>query len=215
FSSTPPKQRPPKEDKPREPEGIQYPELLAAVRAQYGSVKSVAGALMNVVRSSRAKDHELVSPLEAPRCILNARISKSRRFATAKLATARMKAVAKAVGGTINDVILALSATSLRRYMIEQNALPSAPLVAMLPVHRGPRAADVQRGHLERPRPRRAALLPRRAARGRVSDVDPGARAGAQHHLQQLRGQRVLRLHGLPRHGPAPPAHRGVLRRGD
>lgn len=132
FFSSPPKQRPPREEK--EPEGIHYPELLAAVRAQYGSVKTVAGALMNVVRSSRAKDHELVSPLEAPRCILNARISRSRRFATAKLSTARIKAAAKAAGGTVNDVILALSSSSLRRYLVEQNALPSAPLVAMLPV---------------------------------------------------------------------------------
>jgi len=159
FFSAPPKRRPPQEEpkakdkerdkgkdskdkdkerdkdsKDKETEGVLFPELLAAVRAQYGSVKTVAGALMNVVRSSRAKDHELVSPLEAPRCILNARISKSRRFATAKLATARIKAAAKAAGGTMNDVILALSAGSLRRYLIEQNALPSAPLVAMLPV---------------------------------------------------------------------------------
>ena len=141
FFSVPPRARPPREDKPKEkdrekgePEGVLFPELLAAVRAQYGGAKSVAKALMNVVRSKRAGDHELVSPLEAPRCILNAKISKSRRFATQKLATTRLKAVAKAVGGTLNDVILALSAGSLRKYLIEMEALPSAPLVAMLPV---------------------------------------------------------------------------------
>jgi WS/DGAT/MGAT family acyltransferase len=141
FFSVPPKVRPPREDKPKEkdrekgePEGVLFPELLAAVRAQYGGAKSVAKALMNVVRSKRAGDHELVSPLEAPRCILNAKISKSRRFATQKLATTRLRAVAKAVGGTLNDVILALSAGSLRKYLVEMDALPSAPLVAMLPV---------------------------------------------------------------------------------
>lgn len=138
FFSVPPHVRPPKEDKvPRaaaEPEGILFPELLAAVRAQYGAGKTVAKALMNVIRSRRANDHELISPLEAPRCIFNARISRSRRFATQKLATARLRAVAKAVGGTLNDVILALSAGSLRKYLIEQEALPAAPLVAMLPV---------------------------------------------------------------------------------
>ncbi|MBA3463573.1 MAG: wax ester/triacylglycerol synthase family O-acyltransferase [Deltaproteobacteria bacterium] len=141
FFSVPPRARPPREEKPKEkdrekgePEGVLFPELLAAVRAQYGGAKSVAKALMNVVRSKRAGDHELVSPLEAPRCILNAKISKSRRFATQKLATTRLKAVAKTVGGTLNDVILALSAGSLRKYLIEMNALPSAPLVAMLPV---------------------------------------------------------------------------------
>lgn len=130
FFSVPPPPRPPKDADG----GVHFPELLAAVRAQYGASKSVVRALMNVVQSSRSGDHELISPLEAPKCVLNARISKSRRFATQRLATARIKAIAKAAGGTVNDVILALCAGSLRHYLIEQDALPSAPLIAMLPV---------------------------------------------------------------------------------
>jgi WS/DGAT/MGAT family acyltransferase len=114
--------------------GINYPELLAAVREQYGASKSVVRAVMNIVQSSRAGDHELVSPLEAPRCVLNARISKSRRFATQSLSLERMRAIARVADGTLNDVVLALSGASLRRYLIEQDALPAAPLVAMLPV---------------------------------------------------------------------------------
>jgi diacylglycerol O-acyltransferase len=50
------------------------------------------------------------------------------------LPLARLKAVAKATGGTLNDVILAVSSGSLRRYLIEHEALPSQPLIAMLPV---------------------------------------------------------------------------------
>ena len=114
--------------------GIHYPELLAAVREQYGASKTVVRALMNIVQSSRAGDHELISPLAAPRCVLNARISKSRRFATQALPLDRMRAVAKAANGTLNDVVLALSGASLRTYLLEQHALPAAPLVAMLPV---------------------------------------------------------------------------------
>jgi len=114
--------------------GINYPELLAAVREQYGASKSVVRALMNVVQSSRSGDHELVSPLEAPRCLLNARISKSRRFATQSLPIDRLRVLAKAANGTLNDVVLALSGGSLRTYLLEQNALPTASLVAMLPV---------------------------------------------------------------------------------
>jgi WS/DGAT/MGAT family acyltransferase len=45
-----------------------------------------------------------------------------------------MRAVAKAAGGTLNDVILALSAASLRRYLLELDALPEEPLIAMVPV---------------------------------------------------------------------------------
>jgi WS/DGAT/MGAT family acyltransferase len=47
---------------------------------------------------------------------------------------ARLRALAKAAGGTLNDVVLALCGSSLRTYMIEQGALPSAPLIAMVPV---------------------------------------------------------------------------------
>jgi diacylglycerol O-acyltransferase / wax synthase len=114
--------------------GIHFPELLAAIRAQYGASKTVVRALVNVIKAARAGNHELVSPLEAPRCVLNARISKSRRFATQSLALARLRAIARAAGGTLNDVVLALSGASLRTYLLEQNALPAAPLVAMLPV---------------------------------------------------------------------------------
>jgi len=114
--------------------GIHYPELLAAVREQYGASKTVVRALRNIVQSSRAGDHELISPLEAPRCVLNARISKSRRFATQSLPIARIRAIARAASGTLNDVVLALSGGSLRTYLLEQHALPQAPLVAMLPV---------------------------------------------------------------------------------
>jgi len=135
FFSIPPRSRARAEpDADAGSRGINYPELVAAVREQYGASKTVVRALLNVVQASRAGDHELVSPLEAPRCVLNARISRSRRFATQSLPLERLRAVAKAAGGTLNDVVLALSAASLRTYLLEQGALPPAPLVAMLPV---------------------------------------------------------------------------------
>ena len=117
--------------------GLHFPELMAAVRAQLGTSKSVVKALVNLARSSRSK--ELVSPLHAPTSILNRRISRSRRFATQSFDAARMRAVAKAANGTLNDVILALSAAALRKYLIELNALPDAPLVAMVPVNVRPK----------------------------------------------------------------------------
>jgi diacylglycerol O-acyltransferase / wax synthase len=131
FFSIPP---PAREPRALEPTGIHFPELLAAVRAQYGASRSVARALLRVARSSRTGEHELVSPLRAPRCVLNVRIGRNRRFATQRLDSSRIKAVAKAAGGTLNDVVLALSSASLRRYLIEREALPSAPLIALLPV---------------------------------------------------------------------------------
>ncbi len=42
-----------------------------------------------------------------------------------------MKAASDA---TFNDVVLAMSAGALRSYLIEQEGLPDAPLIAMVPV---------------------------------------------------------------------------------
>ena len=268
-----------------EPAGIHFPELIAAVRAQLGTSRSVAGALVNMARA-RLRKSELVSPLQAPRSMFNRRISRSRRFATQKVETARLKAVAKAAGGTLNDVVLALSAASLRRYLVELDALPADPLVAMVPVNvrpkddsgggnavgallaslatnvvdpaerlaaiiastrlakeqlqgmskaaiiqysalsdvavhdaasagrAGARAAGVQRGHLECAGAGGDAVFPRRAAGGGVSDVDTGARAGAQHHVQQLCGELGLRVYRVPGYGAAFAEAGGVLRGG-
>jgi len=128
FSIAPPERAP----RAEEPTGIHFTEMLAAVRAQYGASVSVARALYRVARASSGA--ELVTPLRAPRCVLNARISRSRRFATQWIDASRMKAVARAAGGTLNDVVLAVSAASLRRYLLEREALPAAPLIAMVPV---------------------------------------------------------------------------------
>jgi WS/DGAT/MGAT family acyltransferase len=126
FSIQPPERR-----RDHEAEGLHFPELMAIVREQYGASKTALRALRDVFTGH----HDgLVTPRQAPKCVLNARISRSRRFATQSLETARMRAVAKASGGTLNDVILALSAASLRRYLLEIDALPDEPLIAMVPV---------------------------------------------------------------------------------
>jgi len=134
FFSIPPRTREKKAEAADDHGGVHFGELLAAVREQYGTGKTVVKALMNVVQSSRSGTKDLVSPMQAPKCVLNARISRNRRFATQKLATARIRAIAQAVGGTVNDVVLALCSSALRRYLQELDALPDQPLVAMLPV---------------------------------------------------------------------------------
>ena len=127
FFAVPPPARGPK------PDAIAVPvtEVLAAVRAQYGATKIVARALTKVVRRD---DHDLVSPRQAPKCVLNARIGRNRRFATAIHPLPRIKALAKAGKATINDVVLALSSAAIRRYLAERGALPTQSLIAMLPV---------------------------------------------------------------------------------
>ena len=137
FFSIPPRARPPKPEQTGDAEhdgGVHFPELLAMVREQYGAAKTALGAVKKLIDSARAGEHDFVTPRQAPKSLLNARISKSRRFATQSIPTARLKAVAKATGGTLNDVVLALCSASLRRYLLEQAALPAEPLIAMVPV---------------------------------------------------------------------------------
>jgi diacylglycerol O-acyltransferase / wax synthase len=130
FFAIPPPPRAPRDAD----EGVHYADVMAAVREQYGAAKMAGRALKKLLDSSRAGEHDFVTPRQAPRCVLNARISQSRRFATQRLATTRLKAVARAAKGTLNDVVLALSSASLRRYLLEQEALPDQPLIAMVPV---------------------------------------------------------------------------------
>src|SRR6059036_3213384 len=76
----------------------------------------------------------VVLPLQAPRSVLNVPISGSRRFAAQAWPMDRIKAVGKAADATVNDVVLAMCASALRTYLLELDALPDAPLVAMTPV---------------------------------------------------------------------------------
>ncbi len=113
--------------------------LMAAGREQYSAARDAGRALMNVVRAARAHDRDLIAPMQAPRSIFNRRISRNRRFATQQVALERMRAVAKTAGGTLNDVCLALCASGLRRLLLELDALPAQPLIAMLPVNVRPK----------------------------------------------------------------------------
>jgi len=46
----------------------------------------------------------------------------------------RLRLVAKHTDATLNDVVLAMCAGALRRYLLSRRALPAAPLMAMVPV---------------------------------------------------------------------------------
>jgi diacylglycerol O-acyltransferase len=74
-------------------------------------------------------------PFSAPRTHLNDIVEVERKWDSAILDLTRVKAIRKAVeGATINDVVLAICAGALRRYLLEKNDLPEEPLVAMVPV---------------------------------------------------------------------------------
>jgi WS/DGAT/MGAT family acyltransferase len=70
---------------------------------------------------------------DMPRTPFNTAISRHRIYATASLPFGEVRAVAKSRAATVNDVVLALTAGALRRYLAGRNALPEKPLTAGMP----------------------------------------------------------------------------------
>ena len=108
-------------------------QAAAMARRQFSSVPTVA---REVVKSIQARRHDPdhVSVFQAPRTIFNQRVSGARRFAAQSFSLARMKAAGKRHDATLNDVVLAMCGSALRRYLTDLNALPDKPLVAMVPI---------------------------------------------------------------------------------
>jgi WS/DGAT/MGAT family acyltransferase len=69
-----------------------------------------------------------------PRTPLNVAIDGRRGFATASISLAEAHAVAAAHGATVNDVVLAVCAGALRRYLGRHGGVPAEPLVAGMPI---------------------------------------------------------------------------------
>ena len=71
----------------------------------------------------------------APPTSLNTPISAHRRYTVARAELSELKSIKKALGGTVNDVVLAAAAGGLRRLLEERGeGLPERGLRAMVPV---------------------------------------------------------------------------------
>lgn len=109
---------------------------LAAFRTALGITAEAAGlpgALVRTLNKSVRNETSSLS-LYAPRTMFNTSITGSRRFAAQDWPIERLRAIGRASGATLNDVVLAMCAGAVRTYLLELGALPEAPLVAMVPV---------------------------------------------------------------------------------
>jgi WS/DGAT/MGAT family acyltransferase len=116
--------------------------LGAAVRGGIGSTINLGRALVNT-QIRRDSDYSLIAnSAQAPHSILNAHISRNRRFATQQYSTARLKALGAQHGATLNDVALSVIGGGLRRFLDELGELPDKPLVAFVPVNVRPKGDE-------------------------------------------------------------------------
>ena len=93
-------------------------------------------ALRSRLRGDRSREDDLpnLPLLSAPRTPFNASIGPHRRFAYTTVSLEDARQIRRAFGVTFNDVVMALCAATLRRYLELHDALPAAPLVAMVPI---------------------------------------------------------------------------------
>jgi len=109
--------------------------LADRLASQIGSTRNLANALFQYAEVWVGKNTALSVPWHAvPRSIISSNITGSRRFVAQSWPFQRVRAVGRALGGTLNDVVLALCAGGLRRYLILSSALPKKSLKAMVPV---------------------------------------------------------------------------------
>ncbi|MEL6667548.1 MAG: wax ester/triacylglycerol synthase family O-acyltransferase, partial [Bacteroidota bacterium] len=104
---------------------LKFPKLIS--EALTASFK--AGVLTRVQKADLP-----TAPFTAPSTPLNGIISAQRQWNTAILSLDRVKTLKNIVETTLNDVVLAICAGALRRYLIEKDKLPIKPLVGMVPI---------------------------------------------------------------------------------
>jgi diacylglycerol O-acyltransferase len=110
----------------------QYVKLVKALPA---GAKALASVFFPVSEGDGKRHFALPKGWNrAPRTQFNVAVTNQRSFAARSLPLAEVKSMAKASGASLNDIVMAICAGALRRYLADYDALPAKPLVAAVPV---------------------------------------------------------------------------------
>jgi diacylglycerol O-acyltransferase / wax synthase len=154
FDLTPTGREPPAAE-PFQPERPPPPPVLAvraAIRLAWRPVQTIritnelvrllptlaspASTLVGEILGLNRGDGAVIAtrPGRAPATPFNRAITPHRRFAFRSVDLGTVKTVKKAFGVSVNDVVMAMCAGALRHWLVDHDALPGQPLVAMIPV---------------------------------------------------------------------------------
>jgi diacylglycerol O-acyltransferase len=107
---------------------------LRWVELQWELYEALAGTMARRGRDDRSFARLLSRTATVPPTPFNHTISANRSWAFERLPLDGFKEVKNTFGYTVNDVVLAVCAGALRRWLIDHDALPAAPLVAGVPL---------------------------------------------------------------------------------
>jgi diacylglycerol O-acyltransferase / wax synthase len=107
-------------------------ELVKVIPTLAPAVNTLVGNMLGLNRG----DGSVIAtrPGRAPATPFNRSITPHRRFAFRSVNLATVKMVKNAFGVSVNDVVMAMCAGALRRWLLDHDALPDQPLIAMIPV---------------------------------------------------------------------------------
>jgi diacylglycerol O-acyltransferase / wax synthase len=112
------------------------PALIATANQVRKSLRGPLGAVLNLGRN-RGEDRDRpprLPSMRPPRTPFNRPIGPQRQLAIGSAPLDAARAIKKAHGTTVNDVVLAVCAGGLRTWLARHDALPDDPLVALVPV---------------------------------------------------------------------------------
>jgi diacylglycerol O-acyltransferase / wax synthase len=111
------------------------PPIREQIATQMRTAPQLARVAAEMLRVATGRQQSpLRTPWQAPPSILNGRLSAARRVVCQSWPQTRIQSLARSLGLTFNDVILAMCGGALRAYLLSHGALPAQPLICGVPV---------------------------------------------------------------------------------
>ena len=107
-------------------------EVMRLLPTLAPAVNTFVGGILGLGRGDGAVIPS--APVRAPATPFNRPITPHRRLALRSVDLDTVKTVKNAFGVSVNDVVMAMCAGALRRWLADHRTLPDSPLVAMIPV---------------------------------------------------------------------------------